>query len=91
MYFKHHLLIGKDSCNGDSGGPLIQKAKGVGKPWFQVGVVSFGTSRCGVGQPGTLQFAAKLNIELITKFFMYTGIYTRLVTFIPWIEQNLKP
>merc|ERR1712223_198798 len=61
---------GKDSCNGDSGGPLIQKAKGLGKPWFQVGVVSFGTSRCGAGQP---------------------GIYTRLVTFIPWIEQNLKP
>ena len=54
MYIKHHLLIGKDSCNGDSGGPLIQKAKGVGKPWFQVGVVSFGTSRCGAGQPGTL-------------------------------------
>ena len=66
MYIKHHLLIGKDSCNGDSGGPLIQKAKGVGKPWFQVGVVSFGTSRCGAGQPGTLQFAAELNIEYCT-------------------------
>ena len=62
-YIKIHLLIGKDSCNGDSGGPLIQKAKGVGNPWFQVGVISFGTSKCGVGQPGTLQFAVVLNIE----------------------------
>ena len=63
MYIKHQLLIGKDSCNGDSGGPLIQKAEGVGKPWFQVGVVSFGTSRCGAGQPGTLQFAICCRIE----------------------------
>ena len=59
MFSKYHLLIGKDSCNGDSGGPLIQKDRGVGNPWFQVGVVSFGTSKCGAGQPG-MYIAAKL-------------------------------
>ena len=46
-------LKGEDSCSGDSGGPLIQKAN-TGTPWFLVGVVSFGTSKCGTGTPGKL-------------------------------------
>ena len=45
------LLIGKDSCNGDSGGPLITN-EAFGTPWFQVGIVSFGTTECGIGVPG---------------------------------------
>ena len=47
------LLIGKDSCGGDSGGPLIQRAS-LSSPWFQVGVTSFGTRRCGSGTPGKM-------------------------------------
>ena len=33
---------GKDSCNGDSGGPAIRSG-------VQVGIVSFGSGRCGDG------------------------------------------
>jgi len=45
---------GRGSCNGDSGGPLIQKAggKSAGQKWTQVGIVSFGASAgCEVGMP----------------------------------------
>jgi len=41
----------KDSCDGDSGGPLfVQKNKF--SPNMIIGVVSFGTGRCGKGAPG---------------------------------------
>ena len=46
-------FLGRDSCSGDSGGPLIQQAN-TDTPWFLVGVVSFGTSKCGTGTPGRL-------------------------------------
>lgn len=42
---------GVDSCKGDSGGPLVYK-KGVDSPWYQVGIVSYGTRICGFGLPG---------------------------------------
>lgn len=46
---------GKDSCRGDSGGPLMALERtrdGAGK-WSAVGVVSFGPSPCGMlGWPG---------------------------------------
>ncbi|XP_072749672.1 CLIP domain-containing serine protease HP8-like [Anoplolepis gracilipes] len=46
---------GKDSCRGDSGGPLMtveRLADGTGR-WAAVGVVSFGPSPCGMqGWPG---------------------------------------
>jgi len=41
---------GKDSCNGDSGGPLAFQ-KRPSEPWFQVGIVSFGTRYCAIGTP----------------------------------------
>lgn len=47
---------GKDSCRGDSGGPLMARALGANedKPrWVSIGVVSFGPSPCGMaGWPG---------------------------------------
>ena len=45
---------GKDSCNGDSGGPLMVKEKEFGffSTVYQIGLVSSGTKYCGVGQPG---------------------------------------
>ena len=45
------LFADKDSCSGDSGGPAVMKI-GPDGPWYQVGITSFGTSRCGVGDPG---------------------------------------
>lgn len=42
---------GKDSCKGDSGGPLMAREDEL-SPWTLVGVVSGGTARCGIGAPG---------------------------------------
>jgi len=42
---------GKDSCNGDSGGPLFAREV-TADPWVQIGLVSFGTVRCARGIPG---------------------------------------
>jgi len=42
---------GKDSCNGDSGGPLFAREFS-GDPWTQIGLVSFGTKACAKGVPG---------------------------------------
>ncbi len=50
---------GEDSCNGDSGGPLVGVDR-INEQMFLLGVVSSGTPKCGVGQPG-----------LYTKFALY--------------------
>ena len=62
------IFLGKDSCGGDSGGPLILRAR-FGKPWFQVGVVSFGTKTCGIGIPGRLQNSISNNEQTLNFFF----------------------
>ncbi|XP_055609288.1 CLIP domain-containing serine protease B4-like [Uranotaenia lowii] len=41
-------VAGKDSCRGDSGGPLMKIEKVRDKSaWFLKGIVSFGTDKCG--------------------------------------------
>lgn len=45
------LFAGKDSCNGDSGGPLIAR-DGKESPMFLMGIIARGTRRCGIGAPG---------------------------------------
>eukprot|EP00092_Neocalanus_flemingeri_P029387 GFUD01031904.1.p1 GENE.GFUD01031904.1~~GFUD01031904.1.p1 ORF type:complete len:569 (+),score=93.67 GFUD01031904.1:60-1766(+) len=45
--------IGRDSCKGDSGGPLYHsKTPDGSEPWYLIGIVSFGSRKCGAGQPG---------------------------------------
>jgi len=55
IMLEQHLCAGgeegKDSCKGDSGGPLIAREDDI-SPWLLIGVVSGGTSRCGIGAPG---------------------------------------
>jgi len=52
--FEKHLCAGgeqgKDSCRGDSGGPLLMQKNG-DSPFLQLGVVSSGTFHCGRGYP----------------------------------------
>jgi len=70
---------GKDSCRGDSGGPLFLRRvlpsgymdpnNDLDDPWFLLGIVSFGTGVCGRGKP---------------------GIYTRVESFVPWILENIR-
>ncbi|KAB0800599.1 hypothetical protein PPYR_06339 [Photinus pyralis] len=45
---------GKDSCRGDSGGPLMSLYTAPGEiNWYVMGVVSFGPAKCGLnGWPG---------------------------------------
>lgn len=47
-------LNNKDSCTGDSGGPLLYQGRGAtgGIRYIQRGVVSYGTIQCGIGRPG---------------------------------------
>ena len=41
-----------DSCQGDSGGPLLLRDGNLAdEPWYLIGIVSFGTSNCGIGAP----------------------------------------
>lgn len=48
-FFVHHLII-SDACEGDSGGPLMQVANSVSGPrYYLVGLVSYGTLKCGDG------------------------------------------
>ena len=44
-------FLGKDSCSGDSGGPLIVRNR-IEDPMYLKGIVSFGTKKCGKGFPG---------------------------------------
>ena len=44
-------ISGQDSCLGDSGGPLVYREK-TSEPWYQAGIVSYGTQQCGAGEPG---------------------------------------
>lgn len=58
---ENHLCVGgdagRDSCKGDSGGPLLRL---VLNNWYQVGVVSFGAKKCGSeGFPGIYTNVAK--------------------------------
>lgn len=60
---QRHLCAGgeknRDSCDGDSGGPLMMHEK-YGPPFYLVGIVSFGPDRCALDRiPGVYVHVAK--------------------------------
>lgn len=59
----------KDSCKGDSGGPLMNTVKSRSEQWYVEGIVSFGATCGSEGIP---------------------GIYTRVESFLDWINRNVK-
>lgn len=66
---------GTDTCNGDSGGPILTWATDPTNPrrtyWYAAGITSFGTRDC--ARPG------------------FPAIYTRVSHFKSWIISKLKP
>ena len=50
--------VGEDACHGDAGGPLFVRheeneegREGIVRPWYLLGIVSFGSKVCGNGRP----------------------------------------
>lgn len=61
---------GRDSCRGDSGGPLMTVSKDKNKEdhWFAAGVVSFGPSPCGMENwPGVYTKVSKYVNWIVSK------------------------
>ena len=46
---------GKDSCGGDSGGPLTYRTF-PDRPWYQIGIVSHGKEFCGSSTPAVYTY-----------------------------------
>ena len=60
---------GIDTCSGDSGGAFISR-RGPSGSWYQLGIVNYGSTKCGDGIP---------------------GVYTKVSSYMDWIERNLRP
>ena len=67
--------MGRDSCNGDSGSAMFDSLKnssnGITKRYELVGIVSYGTGKCGKGKPAVYaRVAAHLDwiLENLSKY-----------------------
>ena len=47
------IILGATGCQGDSGGPLFQR-NGDESPWYQIGIVSFGSQGCARSEDPTV-------------------------------------
>lgn len=65
---------GKDSCNGDSGGPLMMRRADGG--WLQVGIVSW----------GKMPLGAQTACGLPSLY----GVYTRVSNYFDWIGNTIR-
>ncbi|MEO9514516.1 MAG: serine protease [Paracoccaceae bacterium] len=64
----------RDSCHGDSGGPLMMKRQDGG--WIQVGIVSWGK--------------APLGAEIACGTPSLYGVYTRVSNYFDWIGNTIR-
>ncbi|XP_035776400.1 trypsin-7-like isoform X1 [Anopheles albimanus] len=71
MLFRSSMLcagggeVGKDVCNGDSGGPLILNG-------YQIGIVSWGNNTCAINLPGV--YTSLVNDEVRAFIKLYAGV-----------------
>ncbi|CAL4085503.1 unnamed protein product, partial [Meganyctiphanes norvegica] len=68
QYFICTFTEGKDTCSGDSGGPLMVKQ---GNQWYQVGIVSHGPMDCGIHKSPGVYTRVPNYIAFITSY-IYT-------------------
>lgn len=65
---------GKDSCRGDSGGPIMAhyRRNSTHAYYYLAGVVSYGPSPCGLtGWPGVYTVSATVNLRLVFNLFCF--------------------
>ena len=51
--------LGKDSCNGETGGPLV--FRNPSEPYYQVGILSYGAAKCGIAPAGYTRIVSYLD------------------------------
>ena len=81
-------LEGKDSCNGDSGGPLITY-KGFNDQSdtkYLLGIVSFGSSKC--GGVSTLHLFHSFNLEIRKNTIFFCRAYLGFIPIFHTIETG---
>jgi len=63
----------KDSCNGDSGGGLFWRSdlKDNTQPWYLLGIVSFGSTKCGNGHPAVYTRVSAYRTWITEKMALY--------------------
>lgn len=54
------------------------------KPWYLIGIVSFGSKKCGSGVPGIYTRVRNERYKGLIKTFI-----TQVAEFIPWIEKKM--
>ena len=66
------LFLGRDSCGGDSGGPLMGSGEDVqNDPHYLIGIVSFGTGVCGIV---SVIMERKMNLEaVLISLILFSG------------------
>ena len=92
----YYIPLGKDSCNGDSGGPLMSYNGDFKGTKYLRGIVSFGTTTCGNVRKQNIIIIIYFHKSILQKKKMFffqgnPGIYTNVQYYIPWILSHMKP
>ena len=63
----------KDSCRGDSGGGLFWRSDLTDntQPWYLLGIVSFGSTKCGNGHPAVYTRVSAYRTWITEKMALY--------------------
>lgn len=87
---------GKDSCNGDSGGPLMgaDLLNGLSPYTYLAGVVSFGPRVCGTPGKFISNQEEEKEKEKLNFYFSFSvgwpGVYTKVAEYNEWILNHMR-